>query len=84
MSAGQPVGIINLIECNLAPRCDLTPWLAGLFVRRAFRARGIGSALVSACEAAARHLYVAKLYLYTENAAPFYARLGWRTVERLT
>lgn len=78
---GQPVGIVNLIECNLPPRCDLTPWLAGLFVQAGHRGRGIGSALVRFCERQAAELGFPQLYLYTEDAEAFYRRLGWSTIE---
>jgi GNAT superfamily N-acetyltransferase len=77
----QPVGIVNLIECNLPPRCDLTPWLAGLFVHPEHRGADIGAALVRFCERQAAALGFPRLYLYTEDAEGFYRRLGWSTIE---
>ena len=73
----------HLIECNLPPRCHLTPWLAGLFVRADHRDRGVGTALTRFCEAEAAALGVRMLYLYTERAEGFYQRLGWTTLESL-
>jgi predicted N-acetyltransferase YhbS len=78
---GRPVGVVNLIECNLPPRCDLTPWLAGLFVHAEHRCSGIGSALVRFCESQAAKLGFPRLYLYTERAEAFYRRLGWSTID---
>jgi GNAT superfamily N-acetyltransferase len=81
--AKEPVGIVNLIECNLPPRCHLTPWLAGLFVHPEHRDRGVGTALTRFCEAEAAALGVRTLYLYTERAEGFYQRRGWTTLESL-
>ena len=83
LKAGDPVGIVNLIECNLPPRCHLTPWLAGLFVHADHRDRGVGTALTRFCETEAAALGVRMLYLYTERAEGFYQRLGWTTLESL-
>jgi N-acetylglutamate synthase-like GNAT family acetyltransferase len=84
LRGAQPVGVVNLIECNLEPRCNLTPWLAGLFVHPDERHAGVGSQLVGFCEREAASQGFAKLYLYTERAEGFYRRLGWRTIESLT
>ena len=82
VSRGKAVGIVNLIECNLPPRCpSLRPWLAGLYVRPSYRRVGIGSALVRFCEMEAASLGFGRLYLYTEQAHAFYRRLGWVTIE---
>lgn len=81
LRGGQPMGIVNLIECNLPPRCDLRPWLAGLFVHPDHRDMGIGTALVRSCESQAAKLGFRRLYLYTEAAEGFYRRLGWSTID---
>lgn len=77
----NPAGIVNLIECNLPPRRDLSPWLAGLYVHPDYRGAGIGSALVRFCEKEAADLGFRSLYLYTERAEAFYLRLGWTTID---
>ena len=79
---GRAVGVVGLIACNLPPRCDLTPWLAGLYVWPEHRGRGIGTALVRSLEATGARLGLRRLYLYTESAERFYERLGWRRVDR--
>jgi GNAT superfamily N-acetyltransferase len=81
VGGGAPVGIVNLIACNLPPRCDLMPWLAGLYVHPEHRRGGIGAALVRFCEAEAAMLGFRRLYLYTEHAEGFYGRLGWVIID---
>ena len=80
---GEPVGSVALELDGVEPRPELKPDLGGLYVLPRDRSRGIGSALVLACEAAARRFGVEELYLYTESAETLYARLGWETFERM-
>ncbi len=76
-----PVGSVVLELDGVEPRPELKPDLAGLYVLPKHRNRGIGRALVTACEAGAREFGVSDLYLYTERAETLYARLGWETFE---
>lgn len=76
-----PVGSVFLELDGVEPRPELTPDLGGLYVLPPHRGRGIGSALVLACEAGARQFGVDELYLYTESAETLYARLGRETFE---
>ena len=80
---GEPVGSVALELDGVEPRPELKPDLGGLYVLPQHRSRGIGSALVTACEATARQCGVEALYLYTERAETLYARLGWETFERM-
>ena len=79
--AGALVGTASLLFDDLEgdPR---NPWLASVFVPAEQRGKGIASALVVAIEDAARRLGYPQLYLFTTSAARFYARLGWRALER--
>ena len=58
----------------------LNPWLSGLLVNPDMRRRGVGAALVAACERRAALLGFTELYLYTSTAEAFYERLGWQTI----
>ena len=78
---GMPVGSCLLVRDEIDPAHDLTPWLAGLVVGKAFRGQGIGAALVKTVEARAASAGVDRLYLYTWEARPFYEALGWIAVE---
>jgi GNAT superfamily N-acetyltransferase len=84
MSGTAPLGMVSLVECNLPARSDLYPWLAGLFVHRMHRRRGVGRALILFLERDAAGLGCRQVYLYTEVAEGFYRKLGWTTIERAT
>ena len=79
---GEPCGTCLLVESEIEPNHDVSPWLAGLFVIPEHRRKGAGSALVRAIEAQARQRRVSRLYLYTTEAIEFYARLGWPVLDR--
>ncbi len=72
-----------LIESDLKLRPNLTPWLAGVYVKAEERGRGIASQLVNRVVAEAAALGVPELYLYTDTSQSLYARLGWEVVEEL-
>jgi N-acetylglutamate synthase-like GNAT family acetyltransferase len=61
-------------------RLELTPWLAALFVLPQYRARGIGTELVRRCEAEAARFGFKEFFLYAQDAAGFYERLGWCSI----
>lgn len=76
-----PVGSVLLVQHELEPAHDLSPWLAGLVVAGGHRRKGVGTALVRALERRAAAQDVGTLYLYTWEARAFYAALGWKPVE---
>jgi GNAT superfamily N-acetyltransferase len=78
----EPVGTCLLVESEIEPNHDLSPWLAGLFVMPEHRRKGVGAALVRAIEDQARQRGFSRLYLYTTDAVGFYERLGWEVIDR--
>ncbi|MGY4283732.1 GNAT superfamily N-acetyltransferase [Bradyrhizobium sp. LM2.7] len=78
----EPIGTCLLVESEIEPNHDVSPWLAGLFVVPAHRRKGAGAVLVRAIEDQAREREYSQLYLYTTDAAGFYARLGWSMLDR--
>ncbi len=62
---GEPLGTAALRAHDLEERNDLTPWLGGVLVASHFRRRGIGEALCTTVEEAARARGIEKLYLFT-------------------
>ncbi|MDJ0610053.1 MAG: GNAT family N-acetyltransferase [Kiloniellales bacterium] len=83
LSDGEPLGVALLCNQDLDCRKNLSPWLSSLFVQAAARNRGIGGRLVREIEQAAIERRVPTLYLYTPDQGAFYAKRGWRLVERL-
>ncbi|MFJ2320178.1 GNAT family N-acetyltransferase [Pseudomonas sp. NPDC087817] len=80
---GKLLGGALLIDSDMKTRPDLTPWLAGVYVKAGERGRGIASQLVNRIVEEAAGLGVRELYLYTDAAQSLYARLGWEVVEDL-
>ncbi len=79
---GVLAGTCLLVPSEIDPLHQLTPWLAGLYVATEQRRHGVGAALVRAIERVARQRGHDRLHLYTDNAEPFYVRLGWQTIDR--
>ncbi|KJH75400.1 MULTISPECIES: GNAT family N-acetyltransferase [unclassified Pseudomonas] len=77
----QMLGGALLVDSDLASRPELTPWLAGVYVKVEHRGRGIASQLVTRIVDEAAALGIAELFLYTDNAQSLYASLGWQVVE---
>jgi GNAT superfamily N-acetyltransferase len=78
----EPIGTCLLVESEIEPNHDVSPWLAGLFVVPEHRRNGAGAVLVRAIEDQARQRGASRLYLYTSAAAGFYAKLGWARLDR--
>ena len=78
---GEPIGTCLLVESEIEPNHDLSPWLAGLFVVPEHRRKGAGAVLVRAIEDQARQRGFLRLHLYTTEAVGFYARLGWSVLD---
>src|SRR5258708_11895014 len=53
---GEPIGTCLLVESEIEPNHDVSPWLASLFVVPAHRRQGAGAVLVGAIEDQARQL----------------------------
>ncbi|MCH4900668.1 MULTISPECIES: GNAT family N-acetyltransferase [unclassified Pseudomonas] len=78
---GKLLGGALLIDRDMDTRPQLTPWLAGVYVKAEQRGRGIASQLVNRIVEEAAALGVPQLYLYTDAAQSLYARLGWEVLE---
>ncbi len=76
-------GSVSLIVHDLEEwKGTYSPWLASLYVRPDARGRGIGGELVRRALEAARASGVKRLYVVAAHSEDFYARQGWRLVER--
>lgn len=76
------VGSAMLVENDLTSRTDLTPWLAGVYVKPQYRGRGIAKALVSRVAELAASQSFTTIYLYTPTSSLIYEKWGWNIVDR--
>ncbi|WGD29461.1 GNAT family N-acetyltransferase [Ancylobacter sp. WKF20] len=77
------LGTVALIASDVEERPGLTPWVAALWVEEPARAQGIGQALLTHASDVAFAAGHAGLYLCATAAnAPYYARRGWKRIER--
>jgi GNAT superfamily N-acetyltransferase len=74
------LGSVTLVDRDMSTRPDLSPWLAGVYVKPERRGQGVGSALVRHAVAKVGEMGIGRLYLYTSPAREFYDKLGWRHV----
>ena len=81
-SGEELLGSAMLVTNDMDSRMDLSPWIAGVFVRADRRGLGIGTQLMTSAVEEARLLGVGRLYLYTPGAEGFYAGLGWKVIDR--
>ena len=82
IDSGKVFGMISLKTSDFKARPNLGPWLAGLYVDKLQRRKGVGTKLVHEIEKLAARLGANKLFLVTDDAENFYANLNWRVQER--
>ena len=76
--AGQFLGTVSLIACDLPDRAELTPWVAALWVEPGVRNSGVATALLDACTAQAAISGERCIYLHCRHhLQPFYEQRGW-------
>ena len=74
------VGTVSIVSNDLKCR-DYTPWLASLYVDKAYRNKKIGEQLIDSVKNIVAQLGYDKLYLRTEHASGYYRKLGWEFIE---
>lgn len=82
LEQGRVLGCAGLARDDLPQRPELGPWLACVYVLPEARGRGLAERLIAAICAAARERGHRRLYLHTQDRADYYARRGWRLLER--
>jgi GNAT superfamily N-acetyltransferase len=83
LSDGVLAGTGSIKLSEPGTRDGLSPWLAGMYVKDAYRGSGIGASIVRALEAKASELGVTTMYLSVGAAEEFYGRLGWTVLDRV-
>ena len=74
---GALLGSASLLARDMDTHPELTPWVASVYVRRACRGSGVGSALIRHIMQVAARRGLSALYLFTPDRVAFYERLGW-------
>jgi N-acetylglutamate synthase-like GNAT family acetyltransferase len=80
--SGALLGSAGILPATITHK-HLTPWLSSVYVPGEFRGRGIASALSLRALAEAARLGFERLYLFTPHNEKLYARMGWKTFERI-
>ncbi|HWK22420.1 MAG TPA: GNAT family N-acetyltransferase [Ureibacillus sp.] len=73
---GEMVGTYALLRNDLNSRQDLYPWFACLYVKEAYRGKGIAAELLQHASNQVKTLGFKTLYLES-NLDGFYEKLGW-------
>jgi GNAT superfamily N-acetyltransferase len=76
------LGTASVKLFELPSHHDKTHWLGEVFIPKAFRGRGIGSALITGCVRRSIDIGIQALYLYTPDQQKLYERFGWREEEQ--
>ena len=80
LDGAELLGSVTLVENDMSTRPDLTPWLAGVYVKQERRLQGVGTTLVRHAVQKAAEMGIKRLYLYTHSARAFYEKLGWQHI----
>ncbi|MBP6563874.1 MAG: GNAT family N-acetyltransferase [Neisseriaceae bacterium] len=75
-------GSAFLMAADLSIYTAATPWLAGVYVKAAYRGRKVATRLIEHVMAAAVAMGFKELFLYTDEAETLYLGLGWQTIKR--
>lgn len=78
----QVVGTASLLLHDMQTNRELSPWLANIYLAPSVRGKGLGKWLVQQVMTEARQQGLMQLYLFTEDQAAFYQRLGWKTLKQ--
>lgn len=71
---------LDLADLPIRPR--LGPWLASVYINPQHRNQGFGMKLVKKSMEHAQSLGISTLYLFTDNRADWYAKMGWKILEK--
>ena len=79
---GTLLGSAGLLPTTITHQ-HLTPWLSSVYVPEEHRGKGVASALSLRAASEAARLGFDRIYLFTPRSEALYARIGWRTFERI-
>ena len=76
------IGMYQFTMEDLFPRPDIYPWLANVYIDKAYRAYGYGRFLLSSVREAAEKAGLEELYLFTTHIG-LYEKFGWEFVREI-
>lgn len=79
---GTIVGSAGILPTTITHK-HLTPWLSSVYVPPEHRGKGIASTLSMHAVVEAARLGFDRLFLFTPHNETMYARLGWKTFDRI-
>lgn len=83
LAGDKLVGTVSLKQDEATTAANLSPWIGGLLVDEAWRAKGLGTVLLTEAEFTAARLGYSWLYLSCEpDVEHFYERQGWTLMQR--
>ncbi len=82
ISGNQLMASAAIVEQDMSTKTELSPWLAGVYVKEEFRNQGIASALIDKCEQEAARSGANTWFLFTEFASGLYEKLGWSHMQQ--
>jgi len=80
--SGALLGSAGILPTTITHQ-HLTPWLSSVYVPREYRGKGVASALSLRAASEAARLGFDRIYLFTPRSEALYARIGWRTFDRI-
>jgi len=81
-AADELLGTASVKLFELPNHPDKTHWLGEVFIPKALRGRGVGSALINDSVRRSIDIGIQALYLSTPDQQKLYERFGWRVVEQ--
>jgi GNAT superfamily N-acetyltransferase len=83
LAGGNPVGSCCVIENDCVHKPQYAPWVAAVYVKPAFRRRGVASKLLQEAATIAARARVEGLYIDCHvKTVPVYEQSGWMIFER--
>lgn len=78
------LGFVTLVQIDEKIGIENGAWMITLYVKAAYRSRGIGARLARRCIHEVKQMSFEALYLWSESAklTQYYERLGWRLISQ--
>jgi len=82
LDSGEVIGSASVLKQDMTTNLHLSPWLANVYISPEHRGKGLGSILIEQVMKQVQQTDIETLYLFTEDQACFYKRLGWRLLKQ--